>query len=208
MAEMKGRRCAERVSRHSLTVALVAALTACATPGQLPDRVHTVTGSSGGTYIARVDFSYVPPQPRSFSQLKLCIAEHVHQQGAQLSDTAGSFVGAATGTYYQVNRSQTVIGGPVFKYIDEGATTLVASGLTRTESSGGLVVDLVRFDLKAATGPQGLTLVFSQIERAQQNTGGTANDGFGPVGTWAGARAPGVYTALEHLADRLKACLG
>lgn len=193
--------------RGWITVAVVG-LTACATSVDLPERVQTVPGTSGGRYIERIDFSYTPAQPRSFSQLKLCIAEHVHDKGATLRDSAGSFVGAATGTYYQIQRNQAVSGGPVFKYIDEGSTTLVASGLTRTASSAGLVVDLVRFDLKAATGPQGLTLVFSQIARAQENTGGMANDGFGPVGAWPGARAPEVYTALEQLAGRLKACLG
>ncbi|HEU4459743.1 MAG TPA: hypothetical protein VFR90_11525 [Methylibium sp.] len=190
----------------SLVVAM--GLTACATQVPMPPNVRLVEGAYGAVYINQVDFSYDTPAPMPFGRVKLCVAEHVGNSEVQLSDTAGSFVGAATGTYYQANNRQTSSGGSVFKYADDSAATLIATGGTRTAGSSlGLVIDYVRYDLKAASTARGVTLVFSNITRAQQNTGLIANRGFEPVGVSPGARAPGVYAALEATAQKLKTCL-
>ncbi|WP_228711921.1 hypothetical protein [Acinetobacter sp. FDAARGOS_541] len=43
--------------------------------------------------------------------------------------------------------------------------------------------------------------------RAQQNTGTSSNNGFRQVGTWAGARAPGVIEALDGVAHKYQNCV-
>jgi len=193
------------------TVLMVAVLSACETMVELPANVTTVSMNAGmgqGNFIDKADFSFDATREPAFSELKLCVAENVQNQAVQLRDSAGSFVGRATGTYYQTNNVQTQSGGAVFKYVDDGLATLVATGTTMAApSSMGLVQDVVRFDLRASVKGKNVALLFQNITRAQQNTGTSANDGFSPVGAWSGARAPGVIAALEAVAGKLRQCV-
>lgn len=152
-------------------------------------------------YLDRIDFS--SPAAVDFSRLKLCVAENVHNDSVTLQDNAGSFVGRASGTFYAQSNTQTVQGGSVFKYADADTGTVIASGSTTAAIL--LTKDIVRYEAKATVAG---TLVFSHITRAQQSTGSLTNDGFGPVGVWAGARSEGVYAALEAVATKLKGCTG
>jgi hypothetical protein len=161
------------------------------------------------TYIDKIDFSYKATTTRTFPAARLCIAENVQNQSVQLRDSAGSFIGPATGTYYRANSTQTQQGGEIFKFSDESLATVIATGSVITSPGGmALVRDVVRFDLRVALKGQEVGLIFQNITRAQQDTGVASNTGFGPVGTWTGARAPDIYAALEALASKVKACIG
>lgn len=179
-----------------------------APPVQLPNNVAMVRGSHGEAYIDKVDFSYRSQSPGTFAKLKLCVAENVSNNAVGLRDSAGSFVGAATRTYYQASNTQTIGGSGVFKYVDDSLSTLIANGTTVSgDNSAILSKDFVRFELKAGVSGNDVALVFYAITRAQQNTGSSVNDGFGPVGVWTGARAPDVYASIEGVAGKVKACL-
>jgi hypothetical protein len=65
----------------------------------------------------------------------------------------------------------------------------------------------VKFELKAIAGDGQVTLKFSNITRAMQNTGSLANNGFQPVGMWRGAGAQRIYSSLEAVSKKIKACL-
>lgn len=187
----------------AFAVALIPAAALCGS-NDLPDNVST-TESGRAIYIDSIDFSYQASQSHEFSKLKLCVAENVTNHVVTLQDSAGSFVGAATGNYYRSSQSQTVQGGGIFKYVDDAAAILIATGTTE----GGKIAfsrDLLKFDLKAGINGSDVTIKFSNILRAQQSTGSIANDGFNPVGAWKGARANKVYDALEAVANKVKAC--
>jgi hypothetical protein len=198
---------ANNVSLNALSIFGIAVLSACASSVPLPSNVTTTADGQAG-YISAVDFSYRSAQLRTFSQLKLCVAENISNNAVILGDAAGSFVGPATGNYYQANHSQTIQGGDIFKYVDDGTSTLIATGTVDGGAVAfGLTRDIVKFDLKAADNGNAVTLKFSNVLRAQQSTGSSTNEGFGPVGVWTGSRPDQIYSALEGVAEKVKACL-
>lgn len=192
----------------AVSITLAAALLPTVVLGaanDLPSNVTTTAVSKRAVYIDTIDFSYQTLQPTEFSKLKLCVAENISNNAVSLQDSAGSFVGPATGNYYQNNRTQTVQGSGIFKYLDDNAATLIATG---TADGGKLAFtrDVLKFDLKAGVSGNDVTIKFSNITRAQQNTGSSANNGFNPVGVWKGARAKQVYGAIEAVANKVKSC--
>ena len=190
------------------TLVVLLPCTAFAAKWEMPGYVTTKTGPYRGAYADTVDFSYQAGQVVDFAKAKLCVAENVSNNAVSLQDSAGSFVGPATGTYYRDANSQTVQGGTVFKYIDDSTSTLIASGTADGGTSSlGLVHDLLKFDLKIVTAGEAVTIRFSNILRAQQNTGSLVNDGFQPVGTWKGSRFQHVYASLEGVAGKMRSCL-
>lgn len=189
--------------KSALTL-LVGSLAGCAAV-PMPSNVSTRPGNESGDYINTVDFSYHPATMAvNFNKLKLCIAENVSNGAVQLRDASSSFVGPATGRYYNLQNNQTIQGGEVFKYSDSTLSTLIATG---TVNSPGMVEDIIKYDLKASASQTKVSLVFSNITRAQKSTGSLANDGFGPIGTWSGARPMQSYTALQGVANGIKQCL-
>lgn len=201
------RNCPGQIALVASMIAVVVA--GCAAPPvQLPSNVGVVHGSRGEAYIEKIDFSYGTNGPRDFAKLKLCVAENISSNAVALRDSAGSFVGAASRTYYQANNTQSVGGSGVFKYVDDSSATLIANGtIVSGDNSAILSKDFVRFELKSSVSGNAVVLMFYAITRAQQNTGTAANDGFGPVGVWSGARAPDVYASIESVASKVKACL-
>lgn len=196
-----------KVAPKAVSVLIVFALAGCATV-TMPQNVTTVPANGSQSYIGSVDFSYQSTAPSTFSQLKMCVAENVSNRSVQLHDASGSFVGAASGKYYEANHSQTVQGGGIFKYSDPAMSTLIANGTADAGSVAlGLTKDIIKYDLKASVRGSQVGLIFSNITRAQQSTGSVANDGFSPVGTWSGARPMQSYTTLEGIANQIKSCL-
>lgn len=187
-----------------LAIAMLVA--GCASQVQLPANVATSNGGDGGSYMERADFSYRADSPPQFSRVKLCIAENLNNDAVTLRDSAGSFVGPATGRYYQPDNRQNIGGGAIFKYSDDAAATLIATGGI-SANTGLMVRDHIRFDLKASIAGPNVGLVLYNIRRAQENSGILANDGFKPVGVWPGARAPEVYAALEGVAFKVMNCI-
>ena len=143
--------------------------------------------------------------------IMVCLSHRISDtlnSAVSLQDSSGSFVGPATGNYYRNVNSQTVQGGGVFKYIDDSTSALIATGTTDGGSTAlGFTRDIVKFDLKATANGDSVTLKFGNITRAQQSTGSIANDGFNPVGMWRGAGAERIYTSLESVASKVRACL-
>ena len=175
---------------------------------EIPSNVTVREEGKRASYMEAVDFSYQSEQPVAFARLKMCVAENVSNAAVSLQDASGSFVGSATGNYYRGSNTQTVQGGGIFKYVDDAASALIATGTADGGSTAlGFTRDIVKFDLKAMADGGSVTLKFGNITRAQQNTGSAANDGFNPVGMWRGAGAERIYRSLESVAVRVKACL-
>lgn len=190
------------------TLMLLLPCVAFAAKWEVPENVTTKPGPRHGSYADTVDFSYQAVQAVDFAKAKLCVAENVTNDAVSLQDAAGSFVGPATGNYYRNSNSQTVQGGAVFKYVDDATSVLIATGTADAGTSSlGLVHDLLKFDLKVGTAGNTITVRFSNILRAQQNTGSLANDGFQPIGTWKGSRFQRAYESLEGLAGKIRQCM-
>ena len=186
-------------------VAVAIVLSGCATV-QLPKNASLVE-SGGGTYLSKIDFSYIASANRDFSKAKLCVAEHVSNPDVALRDAAGSFVGPFSRTYYQANNTQTVSGKGLFKYLDDANSVLIANG-TISAKSGFAVVDIIKFEMKVSISGSKVGLLLSNITRAQQNTGNMANDGFNPIGVWPMSRSEEAYSELEKMANNVKSCIG
>lgn len=189
-----------------LWAASLLAITSGCAEAPLPNNAVTATHGSGD-YLETVDFSYQSGRSIPFPQIKLCVAKSISDDTVSLRDAAGSFASNG-GQYYRNNQTQVIQGGGIFKYVDDANSTLVAKG---TVSGGavafGLTTEFVKFELEAAVRGNAVKLNFSNISRAQQNTGTLSNDGFSPVGTWSGAGSKHVYDALEGVADRIRGCL-
>ncbi|RZG63973.1 hypothetical protein EXE25_18105 [Acinetobacter bouvetii] len=178
-------------------------------PIQLPSNVKTIPSGMGeSTYIDRIDHSFIPSKVINFSNLKVCAATTFQNESITIRDSAGSFVGAYSGNYYQQNNKQQINGGDVFKLIDEQTNTIVITGNKKTKPQhGGLIIDFIKYDAKISLNNNRVQLLFQNIQAAQQSTGSLSNDGFRPIGTWSGARAPAAIETIEQLAVSFRNCL-
>lgn len=97
----------------------------CCAAVPMPSNVTTTPGDAGGDYIKSIDFSYQSNPAASFEKLKLCVAENVSNRAVQLADSSGSLVDPVSGHYHDVQHSQTVQGGDIFKYADASLAWMV-----------------------------------------------------------------------------------
>ncbi|MHA3097749.1 hypothetical protein [Acinetobacter brisouii] len=190
-----------------VSIALVGCVQA---PIQLPSNVSTISMQTGGkqTQIDKIDESFISNRPVDFDKLKICGVDTFSNNTVTLNDTSGSFVGAYTGIYYQKNNTQVVNGSNSIKYIDDKNHMVVFTGNVRTKPQvGGFVIDIIQYDVKIWDEQGKTRLVFQNILRAQKDSGAVANNGFNPIGTWSGSRAPVAIEALHGLAEKFKSCV-
>ena len=145
-------------------------------------------------------------QGSSEGNLTQCVAEVVSNQGETLTDSSGSFFGAYTGNYYNVERNTSVAGGSVIEHAVPDSSAVVASGSTRY-SAGALVERSVRFKLTAKQSEAARSYRYSSIGQAQLNSGVVANTGYGPVGAFQGANPDLALQALAAVTDNIETCL-
>lgn len=179
---------------------LAAASAAYAGNVTLPSNVTLRPGNMSGDYIDTVTQSLPGAE---FAKLKMCVAESVSNAPATL--TGGTDAPLA---FYSNRRTETqaVGGGDTFKYVDDAAEALIAIGTTEGGSIG-LSGTVVRFEVKATSTPEAVTLRFTNISRASLNTGSVTNSGFTPVGAWKGAKPQAVIDSLQRVAGTIGACL-
>ena len=135
-----------------------------------------------------------------------CVAETVSNQGETLADSSGSFVGAYTGNYYNVQRSSHSAGGSVLEHVAQDGKSVVASGSVRY-SAGALVTRSVRFKLALKQSDSGRIYRFSSLGQAQLDTGAAANNGYTPIGSWSGANPDLALASLSKVTDEIERCL-
>jgi hypothetical protein len=153
--------------------------------------------------VESIDWSFSLERPVEFALVKRCLATNLHNDEVQLRDSAGSWVGPATGNYYRRDNRGTVQGGAVFKLIDDQNQFLVAQG--QTDRTSGLSGWIIRFDMEAAVEQERVALVMRNVKLAASDTGSISNNGFQPLGTWF--RFKSNYAALEAVATGIKSCI-
>lgn len=134
-----------------------------------------------------------------------CVASAVQNESITLSDSAGSFVGAYTGTYYQANKSREAGGGTVIQHASADGSEVVARGVTRYKA--GLIERAVRFTLMTEVVGARVTYAFSNLEQAQTNTGYAANAGFHSIHARPGGGAGQVLESLKDVAAEIDQCM-
>ncbi|ASK34898.1 hypothetical protein CEK62_11145 [Alcanivorax sp. N3-2A] len=137
-----------------------------------------------------------------------CVSLTVENSEVTLSDSAGSFVGPVTGTYYSRGSIRTVGGGSVLRYADIKSGVVIARGVTEYRS-GPLIplAQAVRYRLSVTPLEDKTVLQFKDIEQAQKSTGVVKNTGFGPLGSWIGAGTMAAYEAMKGQSDKVFDCL-
>lgn len=179
-------------------------------PIQLPQNVKTIpmVGMQNQTQIDKIDESFKPNKDVTFEKIKLCSAQVFQNNSVTLNDNVGSFVGSYTGHFYEKSNNQTINPTNLFKYVDEKSNILIISGNTKTKAQqAGLITDIIQYDAKIEKDSNEIKFTFQNILKAQQSTGVVQNSGFGPIGTWSGARAPAVIESLDLLANKYKNCV-
>ncbi len=131
--------------------------------------------------------------------LEFCVAKNVINPAVTFADSADSFFGAFTGTYYHDTDTTTVGGGSVIQHSSEKG--VIAVGVTSYELSA-LVKRYVRFQL-TATNDQ---YEFDKLEQVQANSGAVPNNGFHPVGAFSGANPKKALESLEEIAKNIDYC--
>ena len=175
---------------------------------ELPSNVTTkLYGNTKNRVIDKIDYSFSTAKPVDFARIKLCIAESVTNDEVRLADQAGSFVGSS-GTYYRTHNNSTVQGGDIFKYVDEASKSLIARGSIRRRGGlGGLLGLAIRYDLEISASDAGVTMRMLHLEQAMENTGSARNDGFMPIGVWAGSMYKKNIVALDQQAVLIRSCI-
>jgi hypothetical protein len=188
--------------RAPITVSLIALLSGCAVQ-------HETLRQYGdyeleGQLLKGFKVSAAGAAP--MSALPGCVASTISNDPVTLSDSAGSFVGAYTGTYYQVGSRREVGGGNIIQYISPGGEDIVAKGATMYSS--GLIQRSVRFTLRIRDLGPGRLYQFSGIEQAQTSTGYMPNSGYNRVHAAPGGGAGHVLGSLKSITADLESCIG
>lgn len=153
--------------------------------------------------VDRIDWSFNPGKPIDFNKAKRCVATNVTNDQIQLKDAAGSWVGPATGNYYQKDNRSTIDAQPVFKFIDDQSKVLVAQGWI--DKPVFAFRWILRYDLELSLEGESVKMVMRNIKLAMSNTGSATNDGFSDLYTHY--RFKQNYASLEQQANAVKACI-
>lgn len=170
--------------------------------------VQLTAPGEGRQYLDTVELTR-PAVPTSAEALPMCAAQIVRNKEVTLSDSAGSFFGAYTGQYYQVENARQAGGDNSGEYISPDGKKLVTKGAaTYSKSFAGLPQKMAAtylLTLKPADNKMRYT--FTDIQQAQLDTGAASNEGFYPVGAWSGANPIAVYNQLAGVADKMNSCI-
>lgn len=170
-------------------------LTACAqAPVKFSEDITLVAWQSAEA----VDSVRFPAESTS-GDLEFCVARNVVNNSVTFSDSADSFFGAYTGTYYHDTDSQTVGGGSVIQHSSDKG--VIAVGVTSYQAST-FVKRYVRFKLIAMNNEY----EFANLEQVQADSGSAPNTGFHPVGAFAGAAPDKVVASLKSIAEKIDEC--
>lgn len=138
--------------------------------------------------------------------MSMCLLSSLSNDTITLKSSAGSFVGAYTGNYYQANQQREAGGGQVIKYVSDDGDKAAANGLVKSSALWGIET-AVRFQLQLYVDAGKTSYNVSNIQQAQINTGTATNDGFDSIGAWSGSSPDKAYDSIVSAIDSLQQCL-
>lgn len=159
----------------------------------------------GYEYVEGVTYAYSGKTKGGKDALPLCIAQNVQNKSIVLTGSKNAMLGAVV----QTSTQTAVGGGNVISYVSDDKNSVVAEGSIALDAGFVLAPtkDNITFRLNAKRSQAGLSLVFSNLERASSDTGTMANQGFYKIGTWSGADPIKVLNSLKKTADTINTCL-
>ena len=166
---------------------------------EIPDNV-TVRDNR---IIEKIDWSFTPPGTVDFAKLKRCVAINLQNDEIQLKDSAGSWVGPATGNYYQRDNRSTIEGRDIFKIVDDQSKFLVAQGWIDKQVLAFKWI--IRFDLELGLEGGTVKMVMRNIKLAMSNTGSGTNNGFFDLST--SYRFKQNYETIKEKGEIIKSCI-
>lgn len=185
-------------------------LAGCAT-NQISSNLNGVDGLTlkqvgGNSFLDRYEFS---SQASASSDLAFCMASSVSNKDVQLSDSANSFVGQASGNLYIAGSRSNSAGGEVIKYKSDDGSKVAAQGRADYSFTFGFapISRTVQFDVVAKKDSGKLLIAFTDIMHAQKETGAATNSGFTPVGAWDGANPDMALSTLKDVAAKIQSCM-
>lgn len=160
----------------------------------------------GYEYVEGVTYTYPGAAKGGKDALPLCIAQNVQNKGVVLTGSKNAVLGAA----WQTSTQTAVGGGNVISYVSDDKNSVVAEGAISLDAGFTLAPskDNISFRLNAKRSQAGMTLSFTNLERASSDTGTMANPGFYKIGTWSGANPMRVVSSLKRTADTINGCIG
>ncbi len=185
-------------------------LAGCAT-NQISSNLNGVDGLTlkqvgGNSFLDRYEVS---SQASASSDLAFCMASSMSNKDVQLSDTANSFVGQASGNLYISGSRSNSAGGEVIKYKSDDGSKVAAQGRADYSFTFGFapISRTVQFDVVAKKDSGKLLIAFTDIMQAQKETGVATNSGFTPVGAWDGANPDMALSTLKDVAAKIQSCM-
>lgn len=144
-------------------------------------------------------------EPANLGKLPFCVASNVTNESVMVSDSAGSFVGAYTGNYYQVHNSQDIGGGNVMQFVSKDGSEVVAKGTTRYWAA--MIERAVRFTVAVKDDGASRTYRFTGVEIAQINSGSWPNSGFMKAAMNPGTGGGHALKNMKLIASEIDTCL-
>lgn len=187
--------------RIAAVVSTLVAIGGCATDAQNLSRYGQAR--LDGNYLK--SFEVVKSGSVAPGKMSMCIASTIKNDPVSLSDSSRSFVGAYTGTYYQVGSNREVGGGSVIQYAAPDESSVVAKGETGYTSA--MVSRSVRYTVTIQNLGADRKYLFSGIQQAQLSTGSMANTGYSPVHVMMGGGSESVAQSLVAVTDEIEACI-
>lgn len=192
---------------------LALVVSGCANRNKISEGLNEYGGISyekdaHNTFIA----GYKKSKPiKDFDQDSLvkCVLLSLNNDDTTLTDSASSFFGKYSGTYYDIGNNSTVSGGEVIKYILKDSTGLIAQAKTTYSTTFGIapITRTVRYDLLIEKNETNITFDANNITHAQLDSGSATNSGFTKLGAWDGSDPELAIDSIDTDIDKVYRCL-
>ncbi|MDE1557027.1 hypothetical protein N5J23_11080 [Comamonas aquatica] len=160
----------------------------------------------GNEFIVEAKYSYKLANPTEKDALPLCVSQIVENRSVGVKGNTTS-IGPYTGRLYTQQISSTLGGGQVIRYVSDDRKKVIAEGAATYETGSAFVSRNVRYVLTAKTEEQALNLSFGKLEHVQLDSGVASNNGYGKIGSWAGATPDKALEKIKSVAEALHQCL-
>lgn len=171
------------------------------------NNVETVKKENGYTYVNKVSFAFEGVSVKG-DALLVCVLQNVKNRSVTLQDSSSNQFVPYVG-FIAKNSAREVGGGQSLKYVSDDKKQVLADGAT-TYKAGLSMFPLdhsLRFSLSAKSEKSTLSIVYTDIEQAQKDTGYSTNDGYSQLGAWDSINPKGAIDELKKIAENINGCL-
>lgn len=199
--------------RLAVLVCAALVLGGCASVSQVSpaiqgmENVEIGPGPGGHQYVNKVSYQFDGAVVAG-EALPICVVQNVQNRQVTLEDSSSQRFVPYVGVVSKES-AREVGGGQVITYVSEDKQTVLANGATAYQhTSMMLSIDQsVRFSLSAKSSQEGLSVVFTEIDQAQIDTGAIANTGYKKLGAWPAQNPEMAIERLNAIATNIADCV-